>query len=47
MISTQPGPTSLSSFNVVSLEQNNAHASYSCGNKIGNSIISLALIADK
>ena len=35
MISTQPGPTSLSSFNVVTLEQNNLHSSYSSGNKIG------------
>ncbi|XP_066910884.1 BTB/POZ domain-containing protein KCTD3-like [Clytia hemisphaerica] len=35
MISTQPGPTSISSFNVVALEQNNTHASYASGNKIG------------
>ncbi|XP_057316512.1 BTB/POZ domain-containing protein KCTD3-like [Hydractinia symbiolongicarpus] len=35
MISTQPGPTSLASFNVVALEQGNAHASYTVGNCIG------------
>ena len=39
MISTQPGPTSISSFNVVALEQNNTHASYASGNKIGKGIL--------
>jgi len=35
MISTQPGPTSLASFNVVALDQAGAHASYCVGNTIG------------
>lgn len=35
MISTQPGPTSLASFNVVALDQGKAEPSYQCGNSIG------------
>jgi len=35
MVSTQPGPTALASFNVCALEHTNPHASYSVGNNIG------------
>lgn len=35
MISTQPGPTSLASFNVVALEQAGGQGSYGEGNNIG------------
>ena len=35
MISTQPGPTSLASFNVVALDQGNSHPSFAAGNSIG------------
>ncbi|XP_065661474.1 BTB/POZ domain-containing protein KCTD3 isoform X4 [Hydra vulgaris] len=35
MISTQPGPKSLSSFNIIALEQGHPHPSYKCGNCIG------------
>ena len=35
MISTQPGPTSLASFNVVALDEGKSHPSFASGNSIG------------
>lgn len=35
MISTQPGPTSLASFNVVALDEGKSHPSFHAGNSIG------------
>ena len=35
MVSTQPGPKSLASFNIVALEQDRPHPSYTSGNCVG------------